>query len=210
LVAGDEAGAWTLIENAMTSSLSPDEVYVDLLAPALREIGEGWADGRYGIADEHRATVVAQRLLGRMGPRFARRGRKRGTVVVTTPPGEQHALPSAMVADLLRSVGFDVMDLGADVPAASTADAARATSRLAAVVVGATTPGRDSAVRACVQALRQDDIEAPIIVGGAGIENAEHARRLGADDWSGHDGRSLVEAVERAEASRTASATTQA
>jgi methanogenic corrinoid protein MtbC1 len=197
LVAGDEAGAWTLVENAMTSSLSPDDVYVELLAPAMREIGDGWADGRYGVADEHRATVVAQRLLGRLGPRFARRGRKRGTVVVTTPPGEQHGLPSAIVADLLRGVGFDVIDLGADVPAESTADAARDANRLLAVVIGATTPGRDAAVRAAVRALRNAEVDVPVILGGAAIDDDEHARRLGADDWSGHDGRSLVDAVER-------------
>jgi hypothetical protein len=78
------------------------------------------------------------------------------------------------------------------------ADAARAASRLVAVVVGATTPGRDAAVRACVRAIRRSGIEAAIIVGGAAIPDADHARRLGADDWSGRDGRSLVETVERA------------
>jgi len=206
LVAGDESGAWALIENAMTSSLAPEAVYVDLLAPALREIGDGWAAGRYGVAQEHRATVVAQRLLGRLGPRFARRGRKRGTVVVTTPSGEQHGLPSAIVADLLRGVGFEVVDLGADTPADSTVDAALEAPRLVAVVIGVTTSGKDAAVRATARAVRGADIDAPIVIGGAAIRDAEHARRLGADAWSGNDGRSLVEAIERLVGAETSSA----
>lgn len=210
LVAGDEAGSWTLIEDAMTSSLSPEEVYVDLLVPALREIGDGWASGRYGIDEEHRATVIAQRVLGRLGPRFARRGRKRGTVIVTTPPGEHHALPSAIVADLLRGIGFDVIDLGADVPATSTADAARRAARLVAVVIGATGPGRDAAVRTTTRALRAASIDAPILVGGAAVNDADHARRLGADAWSGRDGRSLIAAVELVWSERDGSSPTAA
>ena len=38
-----------------------------------------------GVADEHRATVVVQRLLGRLGPQLNRRGRSRGTIVVGSP-----------------------------------------------------------------------------------------------------------------------------
>src|SRR5581483_8712930 len=128
LVAGDEAGAWHLVETALTSGLDPDEVYLDLLVPALRGVGDGWADGR---------------LIGRLGPRFARRGRKRGTVVLGAPPGEEHGLPCAIVADLLRAARFDVVDLGADTPAASFAAAAAGADRLVAVLIGATTSGRD-------------------------------------------------------------------
>src|SRR4029077_16129609 len=88
------------------------------------------AAGELTIADEHRATAIALRLVGRLGPRFARRGRKRGTVVVGAPAGEQHALPSAILADLLRGVGFEVLDMGANTPAASFAETAKEANRL--------------------------------------------------------------------------------
>jgi|SRR5581483_7205411 len=197
LVAGDEAGAWHLVETALTSGLDPDEVYLDLLVPALRGVGDGWADGRLGVNDEHRASGVAVRLIGRLGPRFARRGRKRGTVVLGAPPGEEHGLPCAIVADLLRAARFDVVDLGADTPAASFAAAAAGADRLVAVLIGATTSGRDAALRSTVRALRRRDITAPILVGGAAIAGADHAARLGADGWTGHDGRAVVAAVEQ-------------
>jgi excisionase family DNA binding protein len=197
MVAGDEAGAWTIVEAALASGLDPADVYLDLLVPALRSVGDDWASGTVSVADEHRATTVTQRLIGRLGPRFARRGRKRGTVVVGAPPGEQHALPTAIVGDLLRGAGFEVLDMGADAPAESFAETAGRANRLVAVAIAATTPGSDAAVRSAVRALRGAGIAAPILVGGAAVADVEHARRLGADGWSGSDGRSALGAIER-------------
>jgi methanogenic corrinoid protein MtbC1 len=198
MVAGDEAGAWNTVEAALASSLEPADVYHDLLVPALREIGDGWADGNLTIADEHGATAVAQRIIGRMGPRFARRGRKRGTVVLGAAPGDEHGMPCAIVADLLRAARFEALDLGANVPAASFVDAALDANRLVAVMICATTTGRDAAVRSGIRALRDRGVDAPVIVGGAAIADDAHARRLGADVWSGSDARSAVAAVELA------------
>lgn len=203
MIAGDEAGAWNTVEAAMASSLEPAEVYHDLLVPALREIGDAWQDGSLAVADEHGATAVAQRIVGRLGPRFARRGRKRGTVVLGAAPGDEHALPSAILADLLRAARFEVLDLGANVPPESFADAAGRADRLVAVMIGVTTPGRAATVRACIRALRDAGVEVPVIVGGGAITDEAHARRLGADEWSGHDARSAVDAVERVARARS-------
>ena len=88
LTRGDEAGAWTVVQGAMASGLEARQVYADLLVPALVAVGTGWATGAIPVAEEHRASVVATRLVGRLGPRFARRGRSRGSLVVGAPsPG---------------------------------------------------------------------------------------------------------------------------
>jgi len=198
LMAGDETASWTFVENALTGALEPSQVYVELLAPALGIVGADWAAGRVSVADEHRATVVAQRLIGRLGPRFARRGRKRGSVVVAAPAGERHALPSAMLADLLRGAGFEVIDLGADVPPESVVDAARRANRLLAVAVGATAAGNERSIRAAVRALRNAGVAVPILVGGAAITDEAKAFALGADAWTGPDGASALSALEHA------------
>ncbi len=196
MVAGDEAGAWSTVEAALASSLEPAEIYCELLVPALRDIGTGWADGSLTVADEHGATAVAQRIIGRLGPRFAQRGRKRGAVVLGAAPGDDHGLPCAIVADLLREARFQALDLGANVPGTSFLDAACHANRLVAVMIAATTPGRDQSLRTGIRSLRRGGIAAPILVGGGAIENEAHARRLGADGWSGPDARSAVGAVQ--------------
>jgi excisionase family DNA binding protein len=195
MVAGDEPGAWKVVEAALAGGAAPADVLLDVIAPALCRIGDGWATDALSVADEHRATTVASRLVGRLGPRFARRGRKRGTIVIGTVEGDDHGLPSAILADLLRGEGYELLDTGANTPAVSFVDTARAANRLRAVVIGATTAGRDAAIRRTVKLLRTSDITAPILVGGAAIDDDDHARRLGADGWSGHDGRHALRTI---------------
>ena len=192
MTAGDEAGAWRVVEAAMTAGSAPSEIYLGLLAPALRSIGDGWENGEITVAAEHRASVVASRLVGRLGPRFRRRGRTRGAVVLGAAPGDAHVLPGAMLADLLRVGGFEPIDLGADVPARSFAEAAADADRLVAVVVGATLGGREDALCEVATAMHRALPESSLLFGGRAIDGDDHARALGAVGWSGHDAASAV------------------
>ncbi len=194
LVAGDEAGAWGVVEAALASGTAPGEIYTDLVAPALTSLGAKWHEGTITVAQEHLATSVALRLIGRMGPRFARRGRSKGLVVVTTAPGERHAIPSLMVSDLLRGAGFQVIDLGADVPEDAVAETIAGLDGLVAVCISSTRLGADRAVRRSVRAIREAAPNVPIFVGGAAIADAAHAADLGADGWA-QDGPGAVDLV---------------
>ncbi len=139
LVAGDARGAWGVIEAAQAAGADVDEVYLDLVAPAMVSIGRRWESGELDVAVEHRASVIAGRLVGRLGHRFLRRGRNRGTVVLGAPAGERHSLPLALLADLLRGAGWDVSDLGSDVPAPSFVLAAARAEQLTVVGVSIST-----------------------------------------------------------------------
>jgi len=183
LVAGDEAGAWAVTQNALAAGVEPEELYLDVLAPALVDIGNRWAEGDVTVAEEHRASVVAGRLVGRLGPLFARRGRKRGTLVIGAPADDQHGLPAALIADLLRGRGFTVLDLGANTPVSSFVDTAVEAERLVAVGLSATTAGNDEVIAATIAALKQA-VTAPIVLGGHAVPDEETAEALGADHWS--------------------------
>src|SRR4051794_39840097 len=50
MVAGDEAGAWTLVEAALASGAEPTEVYLELLAPAMQVVGDGWEAETWTVA----------------------------------------------------------------------------------------------------------------------------------------------------------------
>ena len=102
LLAGDARGAWGVVEAALAAGADLDEIYTDVVSPALVSIGDKWAKGELEIYLEHRASAIVARIMGRLGPRFARRGRTRGAVLVGAPEGERHSLPVSMVADLIR------------------------------------------------------------------------------------------------------------
>ena len=208
LLAGDSAGAWWLIEGRLGGGLDPSGVLTTLVAPVLRSIGDRWALGELSVADEHRATAMAQRIIGRLGLQFGRRGRSRGTVILAAPAGDLHTLPVAMVADLLRWRGFDVSELGANTPADALAEAVDHVDRLIAVGIASTTPGRDAEVTQSVEAVRAATPTTAIILGGSAILDDAHARALGADIWTGREGSNVVEAVETLLKSRPVGAAT--
>jgi excisionase family DNA binding protein len=195
LVAGDEPGAWTIVESRLGSGTDADEVLLDGLGQAMRSVGAGWVAGDYTVDDEHRASGVASRLVARLGARFTTRGPKRRSVILGTPPHELHGLPTAMASNVLRGQGFDVVDLGADVPAHAFGSAVSKAPRALAVAVGVTAGNHDRSVRAIVRAVHEVRPGLPVLVGGAGITDEQHAARLGAA-WSGRDARSLGEVID--------------
>ena len=181
LLAGDARGAWGVVEAALAAGAELEEIYLDVLAPAMAAIGARWERGELDVSMEHRATGIAMRLIGRLGPRFVRRGRTRGAVVLGAPAGERHALPVAMVSDLLRQHGWEVSDLGADVPDESFVHAVRNTPDVIAVGVSVTTDaGLASAARAFA-ALRAATSHVALVAGGRAVTSLEAGLALGAD-----------------------------
>jgi excisionase family DNA binding protein len=196
LIASDEPGAWEIIEAALGSGMEPEAVLLEIISPTLRSIGELWEQGKLSVADEHRASAVATRLISRLGARFGRRGHKRGTVIVAAPAGEMHSVPIAIAANLLRWHGFGVVELGADTPADALAEAAVGESDLVAVAIGCTSKNSPLAARRAIAAVRQKVPQVPILLGGAAVTTAAQARRLGADMFTGSRADEIVHALE--------------
>jgi excisionase family DNA binding protein len=197
MLAGDSAGAWWLVESHLGGGQDPSGILTDLVVPALRSIGERWATGDVSVAEEHRATAVAQRLVGRLGLQFGRRGKDRGAIALAAPAGDLHTLPVAIVADLLRWRDFEVVELGGNTPAEALADAVAHEQRLLAVGIVSTTRGHEDGVAASVRAVRAAVPDVPIFIGGASIRSEAHVRRLGGDVWTGRGSNAAVETVER-------------
>jgi MerR family transcriptional regulator, light-induced transcriptional regulator len=196
LVAGDEVGAWRLIEAALTSDMTPESVLLDLIGPTLHSIGTEWERGQLSVADEHRASAVATRLIGRLGARFARRGVRRGTVILAAGPGERHGLPVAIAANLLRWRGFTVVELGADTPGDALVDAVGREQSLVAVGLACTSSAASTSARRAIAQVHRAAPRVPVLVGGAAVTDGDHARRLGADRYTGKRADELVSAIE--------------
>jgi excisionase family DNA binding protein len=206
LVEGDEGGAWGVVESAMVSGAEPAEVLTELLAPSLRSIGTRWAEGELSIADEHRASAVAQRVIARMGPRFQRPGRRRGSVVLGSVAGDRHSLPTAIMSDLLRGAGLEVVDLGADCPAESFVDALQRADSPCAVGLCVTAPEALGGVAEQIAELREAGVTVPVVLGGGAVHDRGQALRMGADLWAGPVDEVVALFVELAGARRSSDA----
>jgi excisionase family DNA binding protein len=213
LLAGDEAGAWAVIEEALVSGATARAIDVELMGAAMRGVGERWERGAASVADEHRASVIAHRLVGRAGAHVSRRGRRRGTIVLGAPAGEMHSLPSALLADVLRAEGFEVHDLGANVPTEDFLAFVASVAPAWAVGVVVTTSPPARALIPLVSELRRR-LPVPVVVGGAAAitndlrlpagvavsRSTEDAATLLAG--AGRDGHSAGEDARRGPASR--------
>lgn len=188
-----------MIEAALAAGAEVDEVYLEIIAPAMASIGQRWECGDLDVGYEHRATGIALRLVGRLGPRFVRRGRTRGAVVLGAPVGERHSLPLAMLADLVRQDGWDVSDLGADVPEVSFVHAVASTPDLAAVGISVINQTSLAAAASAVAALRASGVlppGVPVVVGGRAVRDEAVGLALGADVVAA-DARSFVALLAR-------------
>jgi excisionase family DNA binding protein len=195
LLLADEPGAWRVVQQAIAAGTTPARVLIDLVGPALSSIGDRWARGETTVGQEHLASATATRIISRLSPRLARRGPPRGHVVIGAAPHDAHALPSAILRDLLRSHGLAVTDLGANVPAgdwgAIVAMARRgADPPLVGAGICSTTAGHGQQVQAAILAIRAA-APVPVVVGGLAVGSQEAALRLGADAYS----RSVVDAL---------------
>ncbi len=197
MLAGDSSGAWWLVKSQLEGGLDPSGVLNELVVPALRSIGERWASGEVSVAEEHRATAVAQRLVGHLGLQFGRRGKSRGAVALAAPSGDLHTLPVAIVADLLRWRAFEVLELGGNTPPDALAAAVAHQDRLVAVGIVSTTGGLEAEVASSVRSVRATVPEVTLFLGGPGIRSETHALELGADVLTGLGPNAAVETVER-------------
>ena len=195
LLRGDQGGAWLLVDESRRAGVDPVDVLCELIEPAMAEIGRRWRNGEVSVAQEHRATVVAARLIGRLGPAATRPGRSRGGIIVGAVEGNRHSLGSAVVADIFRAAGYDVTDLGADVPGSELVDVARGADNLAAICLSVAVDGEEDVTRRTVAGLRSAT-KAPVLVGGTGVPDAAWVTAVGADGWC-TDGRSAPGLVDR-------------
>lgn len=185
LVVGDEAGAQRLLDDALVSGHDLFSLYLEVVAPALVAIGARWERGELQIHEEHRASNIVARLFARISARFAHRGPSRGTIVIGGPSGERHGLALTMIADLLRSRGWSVSDIGTDVPAGAFAEAVRNVDQLRAVCIGVTLDDSMANAREAVLAVKGAvPAGVTVVVGGAAIRDEASARSLGADAWA--------------------------
>jgi DNA-binding transcriptional MerR regulator len=92
-----------------------NNVILDVLLRGLAEIGEGWYRGEVAVQQEHFASALAVRRLQTLinaSPAPTRAER----IVLACPPGEQHTVSLHVINLFLRRQGWEVIDLGADVP----------------------------------------------------------------------------------------------
>jgi methanogenic corrinoid protein MtbC1 len=112
-----------LVAQALTVH-GTERAFLEVLAPALVEVGTRWEAGELTVGQEHLASGVVRASLERLIADA--RPTVRGVAVLACAPGEQHDVGLLMLAVLLRADGWNVAYLGPDTPVADAVGMARA------------------------------------------------------------------------------------
>lgn len=172
--------------------LPTEQLFAEVLAPVLVDVGESWHAGGIDIADEHaftgRVRSKLEQLLADDRPAV------RGVAVLACAPREQHEIGLMMLAVLLRADGWRVEYLGAATP---VADALAYAKRVgAALVCFSASQERTAATLEKELRKRLPGVEAAVAVGGAAVDR-RLGRSLGALYANG-DPNAVVEALRKA------------
>jgi methanogenic corrinoid protein MtbC1 len=176
LLAGDEVEAEVVIRLAIDDRLSAAAVSEEIVAPALWLVGELWQRGEISVADEHLATEITVRVLTlKHELRRVRRGRRDHRVMLATPSGESHVVALRMVGALLREAGYDVIMLGADVPADALA-ASASRHEVHVICFSVTMSGGTDRALLSIYEVEQQRPATGFVIGGRAVTSRVHSR----------------------------------
>ena len=187
IVDGDLDQAEALARQALEQGIDPLVAINQGFVPGINTVGDQFGAGEMYLPELMMAAEAMKKAMAVLQPEMARRGVQRqylGKVVLGTVKGDIHEIGKNLVATMLSASGFDVHDLGVDVPSARFAEMAR---EVDADIVGvsALLTTTMTGLKHVIDAL--DDMRlrprVKVIVGGAPVTR-DWADEIGADGYS--------------------------
>jgi 5-methyltetrahydrofolate--homocysteine methyltransferase len=192
IVACNPKLARQLADQALASGMAADLIVASALVPAMTAVGERFECGEFFVPELLLAARAMKAAFEPLEPLLAATSVRRvGRVVIGTVKGDLHDIGKNVVAAMLKGVGFDVVDLGADVAPAAFVDAVRR-HEADIVALSALLSTTLSSMKATITSLEEAGLrdKVRVMVGGAPV-SGDYARAIGADGY----GDSAVAAV---------------
>lgn len=155
------------------------------LVPALDEVGSGFERGKVFLPQLLMSADAAKAAFDSIKAYLINNGEKResrGKVVIATVKGDIHDIGKNIVKVLLENYGFEVIDLGKDVPPEAVVDAVKA-HNVKLVGLSALMTTTVGAMEETIKQLRAAELPVKVMVGGA-VLTQEYADQIGADFYS--------------------------
>ena len=192
IVEGDRDKSVQLTTKAVSAGMSPQEVVVTGLQAGMSVVGEKFSDGEYFLPDMLMAARAMKAALEVLKPLLAKTGMPTiGKVVIGTVEGDMHDIGKNVVATFLSGIGFEVFDLGLNVP--DKVFIAEVREKKADILglsslLTTTMPNMGRIIKALEAAGLRSGVK--VIVGGAPVTQ-DYANFIGADGYA-HDGGKAV------------------
>jgi 5-methyltetrahydrofolate--homocysteine methyltransferase len=177
-----------LVQAALDENVDPQVIINDYMIEAMKEVGARFEAKKIFVPEMMIAARTMQTGLELVKPLIAGKGessKKAGTVVIGTVFGDLHDIGKNLVVLMLESSGFEVHNIGENVPPEQFVEKAR---ELNADVVGLSsllTTG-DPHVKSTIEALKNSDLadRVQVICGGAAVTEKYAVEVCGADGYA--------------------------
>jgi len=184
ILRGMRADAGKLAQQALKTE-SELELVAKHLIPALDRVGLEFEQGRAFLPQLLSAAQAAQAVFEVIRTSMAEKGAepmKKGRLVLATVKGDIHDIGKNIVKTVLENYGYEVIDLGRDVPPETVLDTVqREHIRLVGLsaLMTTTLPAMENTIK-----LLQTLPDPPVVMVGGAVLTPEYAKRMGADYYS--------------------------
>lgn len=185
ILAGNAEQARSITEHALKEGHAALGLVNQFMVPAMDEVGRRFEAQEYFVPELLLAARAMKSSLDLVRPLLAAQGAQpTGRVVIGTVKGDLHDIGKNLVAALLEGGGFEVTDLGVNVPPEKFVQAVRE-KKAQIVALSALLTTTMPAMKTTLDTLRASGLreQVKVLVGGAPV-TAEYAAQIGADGYS--------------------------
>ena len=181
---GNRSGVGAFTREALAQGETPADLLNQVLLPAINEVGELFDKGKYFLPQLIASAEAMKNSIEILEPLLLSEtdGQDKPAVVIATVEGDIHDIGKNLVALMLKNHGFQVIDLGKDVPKEEIVRAAKQHNAqiIALSALMTTTMQR---MKEVIDFARRESVGAKIMVGGA-VVTRDYAEEIGADGYS--------------------------
>lgn len=181
---GNRKGIAKITQDAVASGEDPSTLLNQVLLPAINKVGEYFDQGRYFLPQLIAGAEAMKSAIDILEPLLLKTtdGENMPVVVIATVEGDIHDIGKNLVSLMLKNYGFQVIDLGKDVPQKEIIKVAKEhhAQIIALSALMTTTMQR---MKEIITAVKKENLTVKVMVGGAVITE-EYAQEIGADGYS--------------------------
>ncbi len=184
VLTGDSGKAVEAAQLALNTSISPLKAIEKGMTPAIQEVGDRFGKGEMFLPEMVTSAEAMEAALEVLEPHFeGDEGAKKGKVLIATVQGDIHDIGKNIVTALLKVNGFDVLDIGRDIPSTDIVDKAMDLDVEVIGLSGLLTTSLPM-MRDIIQMLDDDGVrdQFKVIIGG-GPTSQEYSDEIGADGY---------------------------
>ncbi|HDL53385.1 MAG TPA: 5-methyltetrahydrofolate--homocysteine methyltransferase, partial [Proteobacteria bacterium] len=184
IIHGDPDQARKLSAELLDGGTLPMEIGEGILIPAMSEVGSRFASNEYFLPQVIMSARAMKAAFEPIRKKLKGEGLpSRGHILMATVEGDIHDIGKNIVITLLENYGYEVYDLGKNVPAEKIVRAARE-KKIDAIGLSALMTTTMVKMKEAVHDLKTAGIEIPVLIGGAAVTD-DFAEEIGADGYAG-------------------------